>query len=171
MYSREFAARLMAAKVTFDDVQDLYRKYGAALVAYGISVLGDRSSAEDVLHEVFLKLLDAPRIDEPKPYLFKAVRNRALSSRRRLAAAEPLDAQEWLVKPEGMIEAGIEVERALRELPLEQREVVVMRVWGEMTFEETARVLDVSVNTVASRYRYAIEKIRARLTANLREQR
>ncbi len=58
------------------------------------------------------------------------------------------------------MEAGIEVERALRELPPEQREVVLMRVWGEMTLEEIAVVLDVPANTVASRYRYALGKLR-----------
>jgi DNA-directed RNA polymerase specialized sigma24 family protein len=66
----------------------------------------------------------------------------------------------WLVKPQGMMEAGIEVERALRDLPSEQREVVLMRVWGEMTLEEIATMLDVPANTVASRYRYALGKLR-----------
>jgi RNA polymerase sigma-70 factor (ECF subfamily) len=59
-----------------------------------------------------------------------------------------------------MIEAGLEVERALRELPPEQREVVVLRIWGEMTLAEVAAVLDVPANTVASRYRYALDRLR-----------
>ena len=48
----------------------------------------------------------------------------------------------------------------MRELPAEQREVVVMKVWGEMTLEEMAQVLEIPVNTVASRYRYALGKLR-----------
>ena len=154
----------MTAKLTFEDVQGLYQKHGAALLAYGISLLGDRASAEDVLHQVFLKLLgmrDLPR--EARPYLFKAVRNRALNARRSGARMASLEDQEWLLKPEGMVEAGLEVERALQELPAEQREVVVMRIWGEMTFEEVAAVLGVSINTAASRYRYALGRLREHL--------
>lgn len=153
----------MTAKLTFEDVQDLYRKHGPALLGYGTSLLGDRTSAEDVLHEVFLELLGKKAPLEPRPYLFKAVRNRAFSALTRRAGMESLEGQQWLVKPDGMIEAGIEVERALRDLPAEQREVVVMRVWGEMTFDEIAIVLEVSLSTVASRYRYALAKMRERL--------
>jgi RNA polymerase sigma-70 factor (ECF subfamily) len=153
----------MAAKLTYAEVQDLYQRHGPALLAYATGLLGSRSSAEDVLHQVFLGLLSkVERPTEPRPYLFKAVRNRALNSRCSGARMVPLHDhdQQWLVKPQGMMEAGIEVERALRDLPSEQREVVLMRVWGEMTLEEIATMLDVPANTVASRYRYALGKLR-----------
>jgi RNA polymerase sigma-70 factor (ECF subfamily) len=155
----------MTAKLTFEDVQGLYQKHGAALLAYAASMLGDRASGEDVLHEVFLKLLgrrDLPQ--DARPYLFKAVRNQALNAKRGGDRMTSLESAEWLVKPEGMVEAGIEVERALQELPAEQREVVVMRIWGQMTSEEVATVLGLSVNTAASRYRYALGRLRERLT-------
>jgi RNA polymerase sigma-70 factor, ECF subfamily len=122
---------------------------------------GSRASAEDVLHQVFISLLSkAEQPAEARPYLFKCVRNCALNLRRNGARMVSLDEQQWLVKPQGMMEAGIEVERSLRGLPPEQREVVLMRVWGEMTLEEIAIVLDVPANTVASRYRYALAKLR-----------
>jgi RNA polymerase sigma-70 factor (ECF subfamily) len=153
----------MAAKLTYAEVLDLYQCHGPALLAYATGLLGSRASAEDVLHQVFLSLLSkAEQPAEARPYLFKAVRNRALNARRsgaRMVALHDHD-QQWLVKPQGMMEAGIEVERALRDLPSEQREVVLMRVWGEMTLEEIATVLDVPANTVASRYRYALGKLR-----------
>jgi RNA polymerase sigma-70 factor, ECF subfamily len=62
-----------------------------------------------------------------------------------------------------MVEAGLEIENAMRELPPEQREVVVMRIWGEMTIVEVAAVLEISENTAASRYRYALNKLRVLL--------
>ena len=52
---------------------------------------------------------------------------------------------------------------ALEELPPEQRTVVQLKLWERLTFEEIAAVLELSPNTVASRYRYAIDKLRARL--------
>jgi RNA polymerase sigma-70 factor (ECF subfamily) len=151
----------MPAQLTYAEVQDLYQRHGSALLAYATGLLGSRASAEDVLHQVFLSLLSkAEKPAEARPYLFKAVRNRALNSLRSGARMVSLDDQQWLVKPQGMMEAGIEVEKALRDLPPEQREVVLMRVWGEMTLEEIAAVLDVPANTVASRYRYALGKLR-----------
>jgi RNA polymerase sigma-70 factor (ECF subfamily) len=158
----------MAAKLTYAEVQELYQRHGPALLAYATGLLGSRASAEDALHQVFLSLLSkSEQPVEARPYLFKAVRNRALNSRRSRERMVPLQDvslqehdQQWLMKPQGMMEAGIEVERALRDLPAEQREVVLMRVWGEMTLDEIAIVLDVPANTVASRYRYALGKLR-----------
>jgi len=152
----------MTAKLRYEDVQELYQNHGAALLAYASALLGDRSAAEDALQQVFLKLLSGrvPAPAQARPYLFRAVRNTALNSHRARARIVPLDDQQWLARPAGMIDAGVEVEKAMRALPQEQREVVVMRVWGEMTLEEIATVLDVPANTVASRYRYALDKLR-----------
>jgi RNA polymerase sigma-70 factor (ECF subfamily) len=158
----------MPRKLTFQEVQDLYQRHGPALLAYATSLLPDRGMAEDVLHQVFLGLLGKSALpEEARPYLFRAVRNRALNARRNSTRVTPLDDRQWLVKPQRMMEAGLEVERALRELPPEQREVVIMRIWGEMTLAEVARVLDVPANTVASRYRYALEKLRTALKENI----
>jgi len=154
----------MAAKLTYGDVRALYQQHGPALLAYGTSLLGDRATAEDVLHHVFLKLLGRDTLPaDARPYLFKAVRNGSLSAMRNSRRWTPLDGQEWLVKPAGMVEAALEIEKAMRQLPPEQREVVVMRIWGEMTLAEVALVLDIPENTAASRYRYALSKLREHL--------
>jgi RNA polymerase sigma-70 factor, ECF subfamily len=159
----------MARKLTGEDVQDLYRQHGPALLAYGTSLLGNRSAAEDVLHQVFLKLLGRDQLPEDaRPYLFKAVRNRALNALRHTSRMRSLEGQEWLIKPQGMLETGLEVEQAMRDLPPEQREVVVMHIWGEMTLVEVAAVLDIPENTAASRYRYALNKLRALLKEELK---
>ena len=52
------------------------------------------------------------------------------------------------------------LQSALASLPDEQREVVVLKIWGQLTFEEAAAVIGVSPNTAASRYRYALEKLK-----------
>jgi RNA polymerase sigma-70 factor (ECF subfamily) len=154
----------MADKLRYEDVQELYREHGAALLAYAAALLGERAEAEDALHQVFLKLLGG-RLEIPadaRPYLFRAVRNTALNSYRSRARDVPLgkDDQQWFVKPAEAVDAGLALEKALRALPLEQREVVVMHVWGAMTLEEIGKVLELSANTVASRYRYGLSKLR-----------
>jgi RNA polymerase sigma-70 factor (ECF subfamily) len=58
---------------------------------------------------------------------------------------------------------------ALRGLPAEQAEVVVLKIWEEMTFAQIAEILDASPNTVASRYQYAMAKLTQRLSKHERE--
>jgi RNA polymerase sigma-70 factor (ECF subfamily) len=59
-----------------------------------------------------------------------------------------------------MEEAALELQSALRGLPEEQREVIVLHVWGQMSFEEVAEALAIPANTAASRYRYGLSKLR-----------
>lgn len=60
-----------------------------------------------------------------------------------------------------------DVEKALGQLPLEQREVIVLKVWAEQTFEAIAEALGISPNTAASRYRYGLDRIRQLLSGEL----
>lgn len=146
------------------EIADLYARHGSALLGYASSLLCDRSAAEDILHQLFLNLLDADVLAplEIRPYLFRAVRNAVLNRRRTDARQVAIDAIEnfWFEMPDGNHEAAIALESALRQLPEDQREVVVMHVWGDMTFEEIGGILGISLNTAASRYRYAVLKLR-----------
>jgi RNA polymerase sigma-70 factor (ECF subfamily) len=102
--------------------------------------------------------------DDPRAYLFRAVRNRTLNTRRAASREIELDPDAaWFTAPDGNQENAIAVQAALSELPDDQREIVVMRIWGGLTLQEAAGVLEISPNTVASRYRYGLEKLRRRL--------
>lgn len=57
------------------------------------------------------------------------------------------------------------IEGALQRIPPEQREVLVLKIWGELTFDQIARELELSPNTVASRYRYALAALRRELAS------
>ena len=52
------------------------------------------------------------------------------------------------------------VQQALELLPIEQREVVVMRVWAQLTFEAIGQAVDIPPRTAQSRYRYGVEALR-----------
>ena len=52
------------------------------------------------------------------------------------------------------------IQRALAELPVEQREVITLRIWGELTFAEIGKTLEIPANTAASRYRYGMSELR-----------
>jgi RNA polymerase sigma-70 factor (ECF subfamily) len=66
----------------------------------------------------------------------------------------------WFVPPQRDFAAERQLRNALLALSEEQREVVVMHIWGELTFAQIAEILDASANTVASRYRYALASLR-----------
>jgi RNA polymerase sigma-70 factor (ECF subfamily) len=153
-------------KLSAEDVRVLYDKDGPALVAYACSLVTDAAAAEDVVHQVFLRLLSGPvqTPDVPVAYVYRAVRNAALNARRSGQRDAPLDANsEVFERRDGNQEAALALQHALAELPEEQREAVVMRVWSGMTLEEVAVATAAPLNTVASRYRYALEKLREKL--------
>jgi RNA polymerase sigma-70 factor, ECF subfamily len=148
------------------EVQSLYEQHGAALAAYGSCCGLDFAAAEDVVQQVFLKLLEGrtPMPEKPLAYLYRAARNTSLNRRRDFRHEVEMPADEtWLVGHDRSREEVLAVQAALRDLPEEQRETVFLKVWGGMTLQEIAGVLEIPMNTVASRYRYALDKLRERL--------
>ena len=153
-------------KLGHEQVQTLYEQHGRVLLAYAISLLQNRCASEDVLQQVFVRLLQG-RVSisgQPLHYLYRAIRNAAINYRRNHSRETELPSNgHWLESPPGMEEIGVALQSALGELPEEQREIVVLCVWGQMTLEEAALALNVSINTAASRYRYALAKLKKRL--------
>jgi RNA polymerase sigma-70 factor, ECF subfamily len=152
--------------------ENLVRERGADLVLYARTWCRSRSDAEDVVQEGIMRCLsiDAPR-DEPAAFLFTCIRSAALdwlkSDKRRrhresVVAAEGTDQALFACSLRGE-EVRLAVERALALLPPEQREVVVLRIWGERSFEEISRISGVPMNTAMSRWRYSLAKLRVAL--------
>jgi RNA polymerase sigma-70 factor (ECF subfamily) len=139
-----------------------YSQYADALHRYAIIVLANRTDAADVAHEVFAALLRKrpAKIDHLEAYLKRAVRNACYS---RLRGHMREDASAPLLEPVATPDepdVRIMIERALRLLPPEQRDVVHLKVFEGHTFAEIAMLTGESANTVASRYRYAVDKLR-----------
>ena len=153
-------------KLDHELVKELYDQHARVLLAYAASLLPDRQASEDVLHQVFMKLLEGGiHINgSPVPYLYKAIRNAAFNYRRDRSREVGLEQDGcWIESPRGLEDEGFVLDSALKELPDEQREVIVLHVWGQMTFEEAAAALEISANTAASRYRYGLAKLKERL--------
>ena len=151
---------------------DLYDRFAPALFRVALLVLGSREEAEDAVQDVFVGLVRARQglagVENLRAYLFTALRH-ATAQRaacRDRARAVPLEAvPEPASSAVSRREADsvVRLERALRTLPAEQRELVALKVDGGLTFAEIAALLGLSPNTAASRYRYALEKLRAAL--------
>jgi RNA polymerase sigma-70 factor, ECF subfamily len=157
---------LPTTRLTRDEVKSMYEGHGAALAAYACSFGLDHASAEDVVHQLFLKMLGktsfTPRA--PLAYLYRATRNASLNLRRDRQRETDLQGTEWwFVHPSSSQEEILNLQNALKELPEEQRETVFLKIWSGMTLIEIAQMTETPLNTVASRYRYALEKLRERL--------
>ena len=141
----------------------LYDEKAAQLLLYGRALGLSHNEAEDVLQETFvalLKLKEAPAA--PENYAFRAIRNKALNYKRSLwrRVAREFESMRWFERDPDETPAERAAVRCLEKLPPEQREVIVLKIWSEYTFQEIADLLDLSPNTVAGRYRYGLEKMR-----------
>jgi RNA polymerase sigma-70 factor, ECF subfamily len=150
-------------KLQEGEAQSLYDQHGPALLLYARSLLGCKAAAEDALQQVFMKLLEQNSIpEEPRPYLFRAVHNAALNMLRGERRETDLaDIEPWFEAASQDHETSAALQAAIMQIPTEQREVLVLHIWGGLSFEETGKVLSIPPNTAASRYRYALQKLRS----------
>lgn len=156
-----------------DALHRVYEKYMDDLLAVAASLLSDIHAAEDCVHDVFVGFAGAVgKVNirsSLKGYLLTCVANRARDRlhkrpRQQNCQLEEANCPATSVDPAAELIGGEDAARvfqALARLPYEQREVFVLHVQGEMKFREIARSLGVSIGTVQSRYRYAIEKLRS----------
>jgi RNA polymerase sigma-70 factor, ECF subfamily len=149
----------------------LYDAYGASLYRYALMILASREGAEEVIQQVFAALLDSGRrrIDDEERYLRRAVRNACYSALRHQKIRRGPAVDEALLEVAAEAapvseEDRIALAEAIRELPPDQREVIHLHIFEGRTFKDVAEMTGEPLNTIASRYRYALEKLKATLT-------
>jgi RNA polymerase sigma-70 factor (ECF subfamily) len=128
------------------------------------------AAAEDVVQDALIALLSERRPPEkPLAWMYRAVRNAAIDEaradarRRQREQALAQTRHEWFeAGPDALLDAKM-AQQALERLTPDFREIVVMRIWGELGFAEIAGVMGVSVSTVHARYVAAIKQLRAKL--------
>jgi RNA polymerase sigma-70 factor, ECF subfamily len=148
------------------------------LVRFAVAVTRNQHDAEDAVQTALVRVAREPQllapIACPWAYLLRMVRNEALVIARRKKRWAPAGRLTDLVTLCRVDELEREetyraVWSALRKLPAEQAEVVVLKIWEDMTFAQIGAVLEASPNTVASRYQYAMAKLSKRLAKQHRE--
>ena len=148
------------------DWETLYERKAAALILYGRALGLSHGEAEDVLQDTFvalMRLAESPQ--QPEHYCLRSFRNRALNHKRSLwrRLTREFESQRWFEKSPGENPAEAAAMAALAELPADQREVIVLKIWNRLTFDEIGGLLDISPNTAAGRYRYGLQKIKKQL--------
>jgi RNA polymerase sigma-70 factor (ECF subfamily) len=152
------------------------RRHGPAMLLLARQIVSPRADAEDVVQEAFVRFWTArSRAADPVAYLFACVRSTALDwrrsgrrrGRREEAAARPEAAPPLFTISLEHDDRRAAIEAAVATLPEAQREVLVMKVWAKLTFPQIGAALRIPPDTAASRYRYALARLREQLAEEL----
>jgi RNA polymerase sigma-70 factor (ECF subfamily) len=160
---------------TESEIQRIYDEHADGLFAFLLNFTRDEEDTHDLLQEIFVRLARRPdllrRARNERAFLIGLAHNAAVDLMRRRetrgkyherSAARPVTVFAATANAD---EAAFReaVSRALAELPPDQRAVVHLKLWEELTFEQIADALQIPPNTAASRYRYGLDKLRERL--------
>lgn len=145
----------------------VFSELAPGLILFARQWVRSAADAEDIVQDAFVKFWRRNHKIDNRALLYATVRSTALDlirrdtrrARREIAASADVD---QTMDPQ--FEIDDESQRALigalDRLPDEQREVLVMKIWNELTFAEIAQALEISQNTAASRYRYALAALK-----------
>lgn len=148
--------------------------YGPGLYRTAATLLANRHDADEVVQELFVNLVRSQRalakVDDLRSYLYAAlrracyrwiaVRNERQRTLRVLADEAAREERSVLDKSHDVTD---ELQAAVAGLPIEQREILALKLDGDLTFREIGQLLEISQNTAASRYRYALARLRQAL--------
>jgi len=162
--------KVMDNVASHEDWKSCFSEVAPGLLLFARQWVQSAADAEDVVQEAFVKFWRRNHSIESRALLYAAVRSIALDFIRRdrrrarreataFAEAEPaMEPQfEWEAETQSALAA------AVGSLPHDQREVLVLKIWNELTFSEIAGALRISQNTAASRYRYALANLKKSL--------
>jgi RNA polymerase sigma-70 factor (ECF subfamily) len=165
-----------------DALRRIYEKYKDDLLALAISLSNDRAAAEDALHDVFVSFARYGRNlrlrTSLKSYLSSCIANRVRNLNRAMANRPgQLNREEETISadydgPDRLVmssELYGRIDQAMAQLPYPQREVIILHLQGGMRFRAIAESQGVSINTVQSRYRYGLDKLRSLLKDEVEE--
>ncbi len=155
------------------ELEQVYRQHRQALYSLALTITGCSGLAEDAVHDAFVRLCGLQQSPSGRlaAYVFAAVRNSAMDCCRRakrdLTLAETLFAE---TPDSGMTNTGAATEdnsaqlrQAIESLDAGTREIIVMKIYGELTFDEIGKVIETPSATVATRYRRALLELEERL--------
>ena len=165
-----------------DAFRAIYEKYAGDMLTLAGNLLDDKVGAEDIVQDVFIKLVETigtfHLIGNLKSYLATCVANRSrdyIRSRIRQRNAVEKQAEKTPAETKSTVHLAIcseelaKLSNALGELPYEQREVITLRIHGDLRFRQIAELQNVSTKTAQSRYRYGLDKLRSTLNGEVKK--
>lgn len=153
---------------------EIYRDYRASLVAVAANIIGCRHRAEDAVHDAFSRMVQAGIVRDPSnvldlvAYCFRSVRNTALNVVQKHSAQQRTlrlyhEAKQPTEKSEATAMVKEDLMALLEQLPMDHRELIVLKVHANLTFAQIGEIQSTPLKTVATRYRRIIEELRSKL--------
>lgn len=162
-HSGKDPAKVMEHVATHEDWKTCFAELAPGLVLFARQFVRSGADAEDIVQEAFVRFWRKQHCITNRALLFATVRSISLDllrrdARRARREATAIAESEHEVAPhfDPRDDTQQALAQAIDRLPAEQREVLVMKIWNELTFADIASVLGISQNTAASRYRYAL---------------
>ena len=147
--------------------EEIYNYLKTPIFTIILRITHDIALSEDILQDVFIKLYQLPPahlIKNPRAYIFQIAHNLAIDNLRKqpqYADLENIENIENLMYiPIDDVSDKLDIERALKSLPLQECQIVSLRINGELKFREIAAMLDIPLGTVLWKYKKAIERLR-----------
>ena len=162
--------KVMEPIVSHENWRNCFSEVAPGLLLFARQWVQSAADAEDIVQDAFVKFWRRNHDIDNRGLLYAAVRSLALDFIRRDARRARREAT-VLAETEPVIEPHFELEddtqlalaAAVESLPRDQREVLVLKIWNDLTFSEIAGALGISQNTAASRYRYALTNLKKTL--------
>jgi len=153
---------MVAFKVVYEEL-----KIPVYTIIYRI--LYDHMMAEDVMQELFLRLykkIPSLQMKNPRALIFQMARNLAIDERRRFKESSPLTHELVSFKNsiDYVVSTKLDIELAMKKLPLEERELMTLRLNADLKFREIAKILNKPIGTVIWKYQQTIKKLQALLS-------
>jgi RNA polymerase sigma-70 factor (ECF subfamily) len=150
-------------------IQQFYETSQQDLLVYALALTNEREMAEDIVHAVFERLLQRHQIpEELRPYVFRAIRNAALDERRRrlVRACFVLPLEDLPAGPD--LDLQVQIQQALSTLELEDREILVLKIFSGLSFREIAEIREAPLSTISASYYRSLKKLRPLLMESTR---
>jgi len=150
-----------------NEILEWYHLYKNGVYGYIFTFVRNHADTEDILQNVFLALLNlgekTKKIKYPKSYIFRMARNETMRILKKTNKESVKDSFFFDKQSVNNIDDFIdknEIQTALDKLPLEEREIIIMRVYEQMTFKEIACITNRFLPSITTKYYRAIKKLK-----------
>jgi RNA polymerase sigma-70 factor, ECF subfamily len=145
------------------ELEKFYIENKSKLFNYAVSLVSNKATAEDVVHSVFKKMLEKDiKPQNLKAYIYRSIKNEIIDIWRKpqLFYEEELVFELKDEKDTKDNDLAEYVQYSLNKLDAKDKDIIILKIYNDMTFKEIAEVLDESINTISSRYRRGLEKLK-----------
>ncbi len=151
--------------------EEIYKHLKTPMYTIILRITQDKAESEDILQEVFIKLYRSPPkppIKNPRAYIFQIARNLAIDSVRKQPQFADLESIENIVYlPTDDFSMKMDIDHAMKTLPLQECQIVSLHINGELKFREIADMMDIPLGTVLWKYQKALNRLRSILSGGV----